>query len=260
MRAKKSLGQNFLQDAEIIRRIVDSLSITDEDVVVEIGPGLGALTRGLLEKAQRVIAIEFDRDMLLPLKLEFGSCANFELLNADALSVDLVEVVDGAKGKLAANLPYNISTPILQRLIQQRNLFSELVLMFQREVVERITAKPGGRERGFLSVLVESAFETEYLFDVPPAAFKPVPKVWSAVVRLTPKPAFTGDELAFRQLVSLAFTQKRKNLLNNLRPTIDGADGVLHIAGIDGRRRAETLSLDEWERLSKTLSDKKMTG
>ena len=156
--------------------------------------------------------------------------------------------------KLVGNLPYNISTPILQRLMDQRALFSRMVLMFQREVVERITAVPGGKERGFLSVLVENAFDTEYLFDVPPEAFQPVPKVWSAVVRLTPKLSSTPDHSVFRQVVSASFAQKRKTLLNNLKVRYEDAATILETSDIDGRRRAETLTLDEWIRLTNVIS------
>ena len=177
MRAKKSLGQNFLRDSEVVDRIIGTLDLEKDDTVVEIGPGHGALTERLVESAVRVIAIEFDRDLVLPLNERFGGFRNFSLLNADALSIDLSDVLRGRPPdhtKLVANLPYNISTPILQRLIEFRHLFSSLVLMFQREVVERITAQPGSSNRGFLSVLVENAFKTEHRFDVPPSAFRPV--------------------------------------------------------------------------------------
>ena len=288
MRAKKSLGQNFLRDDDVCRQIVDSLGLRKDEIVIEIGPGRGALTGILLENTVRVIAIEFDRDMIAPLRVQFGSHDNFELINADALSVDFAEAVGlndikylseppaiaggltweletagkydpkqqppttacGSDIKLVANLPYNISTPILQRLIEQRSIFSTIVLMFQREVVERITAKPGNKNRGFLSVMVENAFETEYLFDVPPQAFQPVPKVWSAVVRLTPKISDFADSRAFRRVVSASFAQKRKTILNNLKPVFDNATEILLKSGIDPKRRAETLTLDEWRTLA----------
>jgi len=197
------------------------------------------------------------------LRDKFSHYETFTIVNEDALKVDFARLIsDNLKSeigdlkseirnlKLVANLPYNISTPILQRLIDQRDLFSKLVLMFQREVVERITAKPGGKERGFLSVLVENAFETEYMFDVAPQAFQPVPKVWSAVVRLTPNRSTVSDETLFRRIVSVSFAQKRKNLLNNLKPVFTEASALLESSGIDGKRRAETLSLDEWNRLT----------
>jgi 16S rRNA (adenine1518-N6/adenine1519-N6)-dimethyltransferase len=257
MRPRKSLGQNFLRDDAIIGRIIDALYLQPEETVVEIGPGTGALTYRLVESAGNVIAIEFDRDLIPQLNKQFGSRENFTLVHDDALTVDLSEIVTGTDtAKLVANLPYNISTPILQRLIDCRYLFSKIVLMFQREVVERITASPGGKERGFLSVLVESAFETEYLFDVPPTAFYPVPKVWSAVVRLTPKESNVVDEKPFRKLVSAAFVQKRKTIHNNLRNVYENAADLLNEAGIDGKRRAETLTLDEWVTLTNNIAKK----
>jgi len=259
-RVKKSLGQNFLNDPAIIDRIINSLELASDDTVVEIGPGQGALTGQLIEHAGPVIAIEFDRDFVDPLKKAFGRSGNFSLISGDALSIDFEEILAGttpANTKLAANLPYNISTPILQRLIEYRHLFSSLVLMFQKEVVERITAKPGNSDRGFLSVLVENAFETENLFDVPPTAFRPVPKVWSAVVRLTPKKSVIMDEALFRELLSQAFGQKRKTILNNLKGTVENAAQILTDASIDPGRRAETLTLDEWVRLTERLGNEK---
>ena len=166
---KKSLGQNFLRDETIVNRIVDALELRKDETVIEIGPGRGALTERLLTDAGRIAAIEFDRDLISPLRERFDSFDNFELINDDALNIDFADILmtdaDNGKTKLVANLPYNISTPILQRLIDRRELFSKIVLMFQREVAERIVAAPGGRKRGFLSVMVENAFETEYLFD-----------------------------------------------------------------------------------------------
>ena len=265
IRAKKSLGQNFLRDSAFVDRVVNALDLSDSDTVFEIGSGKGALTCKLVEQAGRVMAIEFDRDMIAILNERFGSSDNFELINADALSTDfdelLGDVAPDRRVKLVANLPYNISTQILQRLIDQRELFSEIVLMFQREVVERITALAGGKNRGFLSVLVENAFDTEYLFDVPPGAFQPVPKVWSAVVRLVPKPLDLNDYPLFRQIVSMSFAQKRKTILNNLKPVIENAAAILVVSGIDPKRRAETLTLDEWKTLTGTLlSSKRRPG
>lgn len=260
MRAKKSLGQNFLRDQSVITRIVGALDLTKNDVVIEIGPGQGSLTEALLETAGRVIAIEFDRDLISPLRVQFHSADNFELVNADALSADFTEYYSDAKKlKLVANLPYNISTPILQRLIEQRAAFSSMVLMFQREVVERITAKPGNKERGFLSVLVEDAFETENLFAVAPKAFQPVPKVWSAVIRLWPKDEVFPEPASFRKLLSSAFAQKRKTILNNLRGYQPNMEDSLSLAGIAPIRRAETLTLGEWRKLAGILQTNSST-
>jgi len=251
MRAKKSLGQNFLRDESVSERIVAALDIGTDDTVIEIGPGQGALTTFLVERAKRVIAIEFDRDLISPLRVQFHTNPNLEILNADALSFNFRELApNGTKLKLVANLPYNISTPILQRLIEHRLCFSQIVLMFQREVVERITAKPATKERGFLSVLVEDAFETETLFDVAPTAFWPVPKVWSSVIRLRPKEEVFANAATFRRLLSAAFAQKRKTILNNLRGSSSDIELTLSSAAIDSRRRAETLTLDEWHRLA----------
>ncbi len=263
MRAKKSLGQNFLQDRDVVNKIVDALELQPDEIVIEIGPGQGALTRRLLEDAGEVVAVEFDRDLVPLLREKFSQYQNFTLLNEDALRVDFSRIItknlksEIRNLKLAANLPYNISTPILQRLIDQRHLFSVMVLMFQREVVERITASPGGRDRGFLSVLIENTFDTEYLFDVPPQAFQPVPKVWSAVVRLTPKKSAVSDEALFRKIVSVSFSQKRKNILNNLKPVYSNASVLLDRSGIDGTRRAETLTLADWVRLTDTIGQTK---
>jgi len=256
-RAKKSLGQNFLRDDRVIDRIIGSLKLTTNDTVVEIGPGTGALTQKLVESAASVIAIEFDRDLIPQLNKQFGSYPTFKLISEDALAVDFGQILYGIENaKLVANLPYNISTPILQRLIDQRFLFSELVLMFQREVVDRITAVPGGKERGFLSVLVENAFDHERITDVAPDAFFPVPKVWSAVVRLVPKGSSVNDEVLFRRVVSMSFAQKRKTLLNNLKAITSEPKQLLDDAGIDGTRRAETLTLTEWVRLTESLAKK----
>lgn len=285
MRAKKSLGQNFLRDDDVIRRIVGELSLSDSDTVIEIGPGHGALTAELVESGANVLAIEIDREFVPALRTQFRLQNNFHVVEADVLDTDFSTVLEtfgfqtalgsdlqatslrsgtdlalepGAQEpliKLVANLPYNISTPILQRLIKQRNIFSKLVLMFQREVVERITASPGGKERGFLSVLVDASFATEYLFDVSPNAFEPIPKVWSAVVRLIPKPSNVTDEARLREVVSSCFLQKRKTLLNNLKVKYANAGVILEKIEIDGRRRAETLTLDEWIMLSEAISD-----
>ena len=248
MRAKKSLGQNFLQDAPVIERIVNALHLAPDDTVIEIGPGRGALTETLLTRADKVIAIEFDLDMIAFLRQRFGA-SGLELVEGDVLDIGLGELVSET-AKLVGNLPYNISTPILQRLIECRESFSTIVLMFQREVVDRITATPGGRDRGFLSVLVEDAFVAERLFDVPPTAFQPAPKVWSSVVRLTPRFSRARNAKVFRGVVSASFAQKRKTILNNLKNVFPDAAATLHVANIDTGRRAETLTLDEWLRLS----------
>ncbi|HEX8846681.1 MAG TPA: 16S rRNA (adenine(1518)-N(6)/adenine(1519)-N(6))-dimethyltransferase RsmA [Pyrinomonadaceae bacterium] len=264
---KKSFGQNFLADERIIERIVSEVDPREDETIIEIGPGRGALTSRLLEKAGQLVAIEFDRDLVPLLREKFGPFANFTLIEADALTVDLCELIpQGTLARVVANLPYYISTAILQRLIEQRACLTEMVLMLQREVVERITAPPASSERGFLSVLVEAYCEAETLFDVSPEVFRPVPKVWSTVVRLRfRRQADLGvrDERLLWRLVSAGFAQRRKTILNNLRSAPDalrarlemagGANQSLETARIEPQRRAETLTLEEWGRLAKTL-------
>lgn len=266
LRAKKSLGQNFLVDESYVRRIVAALGPRGGETLVEIGPGRGALTGLLVGSVARLVAVEFDRELAPLLRERFGGREDFEVIEADALGVDFCEAVaPAASARVVANLPYNISTAILQRLIAQRRCLPELILMLQREVVERITAPPGTPERGFLSVLVQAYCEAEALFDVPPGAFRPVPKVWSTVLRLRPRPDESealGD--LFWNVVSAGFAQRRKTILNNLRaaPTelrarVEAAGGelaALAAAGIEPRRRAETLTLEEWAALARALA------
>lgn len=245
--AKKSFGQNFLIDERVVGKIIDALDLKGDETIIEIGAGRGALTERLLEKAGQVIAIELDRDLIPVLQARFGVLGNFRLVEADALKATFAEIIGtDEKVKLVANLPYNISTAILQRLSDQRQVFSELILMFQREVVERITARPGHKERGFLSVLVEASFVSNKLFDVPGKAFRPIPMVMSSVVRLKPIDTQIDDPVLFRKIVSKGFLQKRKTIFNNFKGDFADAKSILEAAGIDPNRRSETLSLAEW--------------
>ncbi len=265
--AKKRFGQNFLADERIIERIVREVSPRADETIVEIGPGRGALTSRLVELAGSLCAVEFDRDLIPLLHEQFRKRANFTLVEGDALAVDLCAIIaPAAQARVVANLPYYISTAILQRLIEQRACLTEMVLMLQREVVERIIAPPGGSERGFLSVLVEAYCETETLFDVPPTAFRPVPKVWSTVVRLRVRPQtgiVVSDENLLWRIVSIGFAQRRKTIFNNLRSApadlrsliekAGGAERALESSGIEKGRRAETLKLEEWGSLARLL-------
>jgi 16S rRNA (adenine1518-N6/adenine1519-N6)-dimethyltransferase len=250
--AKKSLGQNFLIDPNVVDKIVAAVVPTASDVILEIGPGRGALTQKLLERAGKLFALEFDRDLVPLLRERFAKSENFVLIEDDALSFDFRKLdTGGEKLRLVANLPYNISTAILQRLFDLQDAFSDCVLMFQREVAERITAEPGNSERGFLTVMTEAHYRVERLFDVPPAAFRPVPKVWSSVVRLTPRKDQLLNGRHFRDLVSTGFAQKRKTILNNLKSKYPDAGQLLESSGIDPKRRAETLSVEEWIELAR---------
>ena len=250
IRAKRAFGQNFLVDGSYIVRIVRGLHLSPDDTVLEIGAGRGALTEALLASGATVCALEIDRDLIPVLRERFSDRKNFKLVAADVLEVDLARLLDENSimppVKVVGNLPYNISTAILQILAGSRHLISEAVLMFQREVVDRINAAAGRSERGFYTVMTESGFGVTKLFDVPPPAFSPPPKGWSSVVALAPKPESVGDDPGFRRLVSMAFAQKRKTILNNLRQYSPNAESLLKDAGIDPRRRSETLTLDEW--------------
>lgn len=264
----KRLGQHFLRDQRIIHRIIESLAPKAGETIVEIGPGTGALTSVLVERAGRLIAVEFDRKLTPLLNERFSSFPNFKLLMADALTVDFcAEILPARSARLVANLPYNISTAILQRLIAQRGCFEEMVLMLQREVVERLLAPAGTTDRGFISVLVEAYCEAEKLFDVAPSAFRPPPKVWSSVMRLKFRPrinADVADEGLLWETVSAGFAQKRKTILNNLRNASGrlqetlkrngGASIVLCKANVELQRRAETLTLEEWRKIVQAIS------
>ena len=263
----KRLGQHFLRDQRTIHRIIEALAPKPDETIVEIGPGTGALTSVLVERAGRLIAVEFDNKLTPLLNERFGSLPNFKLLMADALAVDFcAEILPARTARLVANLPYNISTAILQRLITQRACLDEMVLMLQREVVERLLAPPGTTDRGYISVLVEAYCETEKLFDVAPGAFRPPPKVWSSVMRLKFRPRIDTDlkdaDLLWAT-VSAGFAQKRKTILNNLRQASGrlqevlkrngGASIVLCKANVELQRRAETLTLEEWSRIVRSM-------
>ncbi len=256
----KRLGQHFLKDPRTVQRIIKALEPRADETIVEIGPGTGALTAELVERAGRVVAVEFDQNLESLLRERFASFENFKLVMGDALTTDFcAEIQPARQARLAANLPYNISTAILQRLILQRECIGEMVVMLQREVVERVLAPPGSSERGFLSVIVDAYAETEKLFDVAPGAFRPPPKVWSSVMRLTFKPRVIANEELFWETVSAGFAQKRKTILNNLRRASGslqevlqrngGASIVLCKAGVELQRRAETLTIEEWDRI-----------
>jgi 16S rRNA (adenine1518-N6/adenine1519-N6)-dimethyltransferase len=261
--AKRRFGQNFLVDRNVVDRIIAAVAPLPDETIIEVGPGQGALTARLLEKTGRVVAIEFDRELVPFLRAKFSGVNNLKLVEADALTTDFRNAIEPAQtARVVANLPYNIATAILQRLIEQRACISEMTLMLQREVVDRITAEPGSSERGYLSVLAEAYCEAEKLFDVAPQAFRPTPKVWSTVVRLRVRPQIAAEvknEELLWQVVSAGFAQRRKTILNNLRdspPTIQelltkrgGASIVLCEAGIPPLRRAETFTLEEWSRL-----------
>lgn len=226
---------------------------------------MGALTAMLVERAGRVIAIEIDPRLAAEIRSAI-TAENFSLVEADALAVDWDELLnnagDSGRIRVVANLPYYISTPILQTLLRHHDRIFDMTLMLQDEVVERITSGPGGREYGYLSVLTQYYCEARKLFEVPPSAFKPAPKVWSAIVRLIVRdkpPVAVADEGQFFALVRAAFAQRRKTIANNLKAAartlgfVEGVTVALERANIDPRRRAETLSLEDFARLYQAL-------
>lgn len=257
-RTKKRFGQNFLRDRGVIEAILAAAAITAEDRVVEIGPGLGALTDDLLRRAAEVNIIEIDPELIAHWRQRDD--AKLHLHPGDVLRLDWRALLPHPPYILAANLPYNISTPVLFRMIEERDLFRHFVLMFQKEVGERLCAPPGGKDYGVLSVFCQLWFEVRKVVAVPPGAFSPPPKVHSIVVRLDPLPAprvAVADLSLFRRVVKGAFGQRRKTLRNALGGAgFSGAelDRVFAGTGIDGIRRGETLSLEEFARLSNALA------
>ena len=259
-RARKRFGQNFLSDPNIIRKIIDGIRPLKGDLMVEIGPGLGAMTAPLIERLGHLHVVEIDRDLIArlherytaeqltvhegdALKFDFGSlCASQEAGTAPAL-------------RIVGNLPYNISTPILFHLAGFADKVKDMTFMLQKEVVMRMVAEPGTEEYGRLSVMLQYRFRMGRLFDVPPGAFRPAPKVMSSIVRLAPLPADqlgAKDEALFGRIVTAAFGQRRKTLRNTLREFIDEA-GLAEL-GIDAGLRGERLSVAQYVAIANRCS------
>ena len=241
----------------LCRRIVDLARLSPSDRVVEIGPGRGALTSLLIEQAGEVWAIEVDPIMAGRLREQFGDRPQFHLVEQDALRVDFEELP--APFKVVANLPYAVASPLLIRLLEARRSIPVMILMFQREVAERLVAKPGSRTYGFLSIVAQLYAEVKLELTVSPGSFRPPPKVDSTVVTVTPRPhplIPVDDEAAFLRLVHHGFAHRRKTICNSLkhiplpiRLTTEQVEALLDRAGLDPTRRPETLGLDEWGRL-----------
>lgn len=238
--ARQKLGQHFLIKGKTLERIAQAACGAHAPLVVEIGPGRGALTEKLLERADRVAAIELDAELAEGLRARWPE---LELLEANALDVDWSQ---WGAGVLTGNLPYYIATPIISRYLRNPGLLSQAVFLIQKEVAERITAKPGTREYGYFSVECQFLAKAEYLFTVAPGAFRPPPKVDSAVIRLTPRPETAAPDVdGFLAFVSICFRQKRKTLKNNLREAYNPPPDI--------SRRAEELSVDEFVELYRAL-------
>jgi 16S rRNA (adenine1518-N6/adenine1519-N6)-dimethyltransferase len=252
---KKSLGQNFIIDLEVLDRMSEIAELTRNDEVLEIGAGLGTLTAFLAERAKRVVAIEMDKRLFEKLNKSFHHLSNLELLMGDVLRINLRELFTGNKMKVVSNLPYSITSPILMKLLENRDIFSLLVIMIQREVGERITASPGGRDYGSISVLLQTFFDISIELTVPPEAFWPKPKVDSVVLKLNPlrNPRIEIRDIeVFKKIVRASFSSRRKILANSLSSLVpkDEVEEILKSAEIDRKRRAETLSIEEFGRLT----------
>ena len=254
---RKRFGQNFLHDQSVIERILDAVDPRPGEHLVEIGPGQGALTKGLLQRCGEMDAIELDRDLLEPLTDQCAAYGRLHLHNADALKFDFRQLQTDARPlRLVGNLPYNISTPLLFHLLSYGNVICNMHFMLQKEVVDRMAAGPGSRTYGRLSVMLQVRCEVIPLFDIGPESFDPPPKVDSSVVRLQPRdhPLVSKDQLEdFGDLVSTAFAQRRKTLRNNLKKLLN--TNKISDLGIDPSRRPETLSLDEFVRLFQATNE-----
>jgi len=264
---RRGLGQSFLIDRNIIEKIVAGAGLSREDLVLEIGAGIGVMTRLIAERVSAVTALEIDPVMVDLLQRELSELTNVTIHHQDALTYEFPPATAGEPGrggiKVIGNIPYNISTQILFRLIQRRESVSEMVLMFQKEVADRIMASPGSRDYGILSVMTDMYTIRSRILTVPPGCFYPRPKVDSAVLKMrireVPLRDIDDHEL-FLKVVKAAFSKRRKTLMNNLKDAefllshhIDPRT-LLDRLGIDGRRRGETLSCDEFGRLSAMIA------
>jgi 16S rRNA (adenine1518-N6/adenine1519-N6)-dimethyltransferase len=244
MPVRKRFGQHFLHDRGVIRRIIDAVSPADGDRIVEIGPGRGAMTWDLLQRAKGLDVIEIDRDLAQSLKDDARAALGLRVHVEDALHTDFMQLrAKGAALRIVGNLPYNISTPLLFRLLAQRGAIADMHFMLQKEVVDRMTAEPSNKTYGRLTVMLAAVAEVEKLFDVGPGAFQPRPKVWSAIVRLRPtlQPRFDiGADGVLRMLVTAAFSHRRKILSNGLKGFLTPEE--IESCGIDSQLRPEALS------------------
>lgn len=254
---RKSLGQNFLQDQNIIRKIVASLNIQADDVVLEIGPGRGALTELILAAGKQVHLVEYDRDLAAYWRQRAEQELNLKVHECDILKFDLEQAIDHSeqKIKVIGNLPYNISSPVLFHLLQYAERILTQVVMLQKEVVDRICAKPGNKQFGRLSVMLQYRYQVEYLFTVPATAFYPPPKVESAIARFTPRQSIAHPVKNLKDLefiVKQAFSQRRKTLRNTLKGSISSEQ--IESLGISAGDRAEVLSVDNFVDLANLYS------
>ena len=253
-RTKKRFGQHFLVDQQIIDLITKHINAKSDDLIVEIGPGNGAITEPLALSKPMMHLIEFDRELIPILQKKFASYANTKIHHEDALKFDYSLL--GQKLRLVGNLPYNISTPLLFHLIKYRKNVTDQHFMLQKEVADRLTAKPGNKTFSKLTIMFGTFMNSEHLFDVPAAAFKPRPKVISSVVRIIPKndnQILVNDPIILEKIVTSAFTQRRKTLRNSLKGII--SDKIMQELGINPNQRAEELPIPVWTKLANKLTE-----
>ena len=256
----KSLGQNFLIDDSVLTDIVDGAEVNKDDLIIEIGPGVGSLTAQLIGKAKKVVSIELDNDLIPILQEELGQYENFTLIHKDALKVDFNEIIGDEKSvKLVANLPYYVTTPIIVKLLKDNYNFKSLTIMIQKEVAERINAEPNCKEYGALSLLVQYYCDTKIVRKVSPGSFIPRPKVDSIVIRLdrlSEKRVEVKDEKLMFEIIRNAFNMRRKTMWNAVKflgMKKEDIEKAFELSGIDQKRRGETLSLHEFAILSDNI-------
>jgi 16S rRNA (adenine1518-N6/adenine1519-N6)-dimethyltransferase len=256
--AKKGLGQHFLHERTIIDKIVQAVNPQPEDRLVEIGPGQGAITFPLLDRHGRLTVIEFDRDLIFPLTEAAQAHGTLRVIHRNVLDVDFTALAaDEGPLRLVGNLPYNLSSPILFHALDHAAVIRDMVFMLQKEVVDRMAAGPGSKTYGRLSVMLQAYCDVTPLFNVPPGAFRPPPKVDSAVVWLVPRPADRigiDDPACFAHVVRDAFGQRRKTLRNALSKICDSA--AIEAAGIRPDARAEQLAVPDFVRLANMLAER----
>lgn len=256
-RARKRFGQNFLHDQHWIGRIVRSIDAKPEDAIIEIGPGQAALTREIIACAGHETAVEIDRDLAAFLRTQFAPEA-LTLIEADALTLDWATVLEGKRLRIIGNLPYNISSPLLFALMKGAHRVIDQHFMLQKEVVDRMTAEPGSKTYGRLSVMLQYRYVMHKLFDVPPGAFVPPPKVTSSIVRMIPRPVESLPEVdleVFGEIVAAAFLQRRKTLRNAVSAFL--TEDEIRAAGIDPTLRAEALDVNAFVALANATAAKK---
>jgi 16S rRNA (adenine1518-N6/adenine1519-N6)-dimethyltransferase len=253
--ARKSLGQNFLHDPAVIARIIATIAPQPDDVFVEIGGGHGALTFPLAEQVAKLHVIELDRELAARLGDRCKSYPAMTVHHANALKFDLAPLATSGPLRIAGNLPYNISTPLLFRLLEQRDVIADMHLMLQKEVVQRMCAAPGGKEYGRLTVMLGAAASAKRCFDIGPGAFTPAPRVWSSIVRILPHatpPFELRDRKRFADVVARLFSMRRKTLARSLKGLLD--ESAITALGLDPRARPETLQPADFARLADAIA------